>query len=122
MSLIAAPAFADAAAVTNCTVLEGGFSTHRIDCDVKNTSSTAIARLNHSIEIFENGRTVPWATIGNDRRPETISVAGGIEPGETLNVTLGYFDIYDDMPMDQLYGEVTVYAPWDVNGDPITAD
>lgn len=121
IGLIASPALADAVVVTDCMVEESNVKTHIIRCDVENNSDTAIARLNHSIEIFQNDRTVPWAAMGDERRPESVLVRGGIEPGETINIVLGYFDIYQDVPVEGLYGEITSYAPLDVNGDPIAS-
>lgn len=80
LALFASPALAGDISMVNCA-LEAE-QVRRFSCDVQNGADRAVAQLGYTIEVYEEGRTVPWA---EDTR--MIDVPGGIEPGETISLS-----------------------------------
>lgn len=84
LATIAAPVWAgspDVVAIENCTIHDS--IDQMIVCDVTNKSDTAIAAISYSLLFTQEGRAVPWVDT-RDKRHGSISIDGGVEPGETI--------------------------------------
>lgn len=115
---LASPAAADIGEVSNCQLISD-LIVGSVRCDVENLSSTAIARIFFEMKVFEEGRTVPWVALGSEQYPESVSVSGGVEPGETRNIFFAFDTVPKEANPDRLRIEVTPVKFLDVNGDEI---
>lgn len=116
--LMAAPAIADVAQISNCE-FKHDESRSFLTCDVLNRSETAIAGLESHAQISETGRTVPWVSIKPDW-PTPQRINGGIEPDETRRLLFWHGRLPELADMDALAPTVTIVRATDINGDPIT--
>ena len=112
--MIATPAHAQVAEIAGCQLGES-FGSSPVYCDVTNRTQTAIAGMRFQLEIFEEGRTVPWVSEGFRPRPIGVSIDGGIEPGETRNIFLTSVYIAGEAGKAKLRFEVTPTQFLDVN-------
>lgn len=119
IGLFAAPAAADVAEISNC-LIDHSFDPAFVYCDVTNKSDTAIATVFFKMEVYEEGRSVPWDKKGSDQTPRGADVAGGIEPDETRSVFLTTSNAGDKADGSKLTVAVTPIRFLDVNGDSIS--
>jgi hypothetical protein len=65
-----------------------GSSKDVLPCEVSNPFDRAIASLEYSLIASEEGREVPWGFSSG-----SLSIAGGVEPGETVELEFGAPDL-----------------------------
>jgi len=84
--MAATPIYADISdrvSVTNCKLNE--FIEQWMDCSITNHTDTAILSVEVRHIYTQDGRAVPWVDTTNETRPYgTGKIAGGVEPGETI--------------------------------------
>ncbi|MEO9537196.1 MAG: hypothetical protein ABJL49_05335 [Parasphingorhabdus sp.] len=82
----ATPIYADISdrvSVTNCKFNE--IINQWMDCSITNHTDTAILSVEVKHIYTQEGRAVPWVDTTNEPRPySTGKIAGGVEPGETI--------------------------------------
>ena len=120
IGLLAAPVSAQVALVENCYI-DKDFDPAFIYCDVTNNSETAIAEIEFKMEVFEEGRTVPWESKGSERTPRRTLVKGGIEPRETRKVFIWTTDAQPENDAAVLRVVLTPFHFLDVNGSEISS-
>lgn len=119
LSLMATPSFGADVTATNCTISEKAarlvMPAAAVDCDVNNSTDTAVAALTFRIIGKQPDRTVPWV---DDKG--AMNVDGGIEPGETRRLLLiGNFASPDSLQKPGLTFTVEITEAEDVDGKPI---
>lgn len=120
VGLLAAPVSAQVALVENCYI-DQDFDPALIYCDVTNHSKTAIAEIEFKMEVFEEGRTIPWESRGSERTPRRTLVKGGVEPSETRKVFIWTSDARPENEAAVLRVVVTPFRFLDVNGAEISS-
>jgi hypothetical protein len=115
IGLLAAPVSAQVAILENCHV-DKSFDPALVYCEVTNISDTAIAEIAFKMEVFEEGRTVPWESKGSERTPRRTTVQGGVEPSETRKVFIWTSDARPENDAAVLRVVVTPIRFFDVNG------
>ena len=109
-------ALAQAVTLTDCAKLPhvDGLYT----CEVRNDTQTAIAAVSYTPEVTKKGRSVPFVVRGS-LPPITRAIPGGIEPGETMPVTMTTAFYPSDSQRDGLEVTFHILAILDVDGKSI---
>jgi hypothetical protein len=82
-----------------------------VTCSVYNPFEKSIASLDYSLVAIEEGREVPWGFSSG-----TLSVAGGVEPGETLELAFDAPDLPERAKGREILIVVDRERAYDVNG------
>lgn len=93
--------------ISNCGEPDHAWSSQRmaIECDITNNHrSLAISGLNYRVTIRDANRQVPWAET-SDLFQDSISISGGIEPGETIRKHLVFVAPPEDAPRETMIVE-----------------
>lgn len=119
-AFIAAPAFgqdaSDPVEIANCGFQPSPIGGNVIECDVTNTSDSAIAEMGFAFRVAENGRSVAWVEEGfSGMRPHRMRIPGGVEPGETARLFFGTFREDERMDMSAIY--IEAFATEVLNAD-----
>ena len=117
---LASPAAADVVEVSDCHHLEKTGFMQFIECEVLNTSDTAVAEVSYGVRVGQRDRQVPWYEYGMDGDYTFVAkVRGGIEPGETVPVEFMTDQIHERADPDRLTIEVRIHEAMDLDGNPI---
>ncbi|MFC3059517.1 hypothetical protein [Paenirhodobacter populi] len=121
---ISLPALADGVSAEQCRR-----ETRSIKCSVTNNEDKAVGSLTYVVVVGEDGRSIPWARSGG-----SFSVAGGIEPGEAVDLDFPLPELPDRaagrdlvfsvsaVPKETATGDWRLHVPRsDRSGPPLTA-
>lgn len=97
--------------ITRC---KPDFSADLVSCSVTNSSETAIAAIDYYLEIGETGRTIPWGEAAG-----SLTIPGGIEPGEAVTLNFAVPDLPHRARFRELDWRFLLAVPLDLDRNPI---
>lgn len=108
--------------LTNCAVNHGVNFGPVATCDAENTGPVAVSAFGYAYRATEQGRATPWAERGHgDIGRKYAAVPGGIEPGETVSVTLSIGPLPDRADPTRVKYEFTVREVIGPDGQTVSA-